>query len=519
MKEGGPVLHTSPEQDVAEQQFAQDKYGNQVVTFRGMTGTITELAEKGCPIDLTNVGPEKIERYTINIMNSSGAEINPEDEQKFRSVLEAQGKEFNVTVRQESLSVESEVKRESIADKKKQDFSEKFTDKSKENSSQATVQAQTENLTKQQKPERRAVVELTIDASSSRPKQVAELPLQQEDKRVNKEPDTPMTQAERYTVEEYAVVNQILPEHEIKQERVATAEVLEKHIEPKMDFIAEIQAQEEDGNEEYSIDIEDDANHIDTEDVADELSSLWHELDEQDTESMNKLVGIDEDEQAAMELRATADYLAEEDIVLTSEVLEPEGTNEQTRTHERMPQSLSQDLEQAVVAFEADASPEEAEAVEKLYQELTQIAEFIAEIRAGQPAEQLVPELTTSERDGTDEAVELIEHPALQGITEEQLIGRLEVVCERLLDKLDIPHDAELIQLMVAELLKPQEANEQDLDISKLSAEEREKLGMRNFKYGLTFTQLNADLAALQAALHAKLGTAALKQSSLELAA
>ena len=129
MKEGGPVLHASPEQDVAERQFAQDKYGNQVVTFRGMTGTITELAEKGCPIDLTNVGPEKIERYTINIMNSSGAEIDPEDEQKFRSVLEAQGKEFNVTVRQESLSVESEVKRESIADKKKQDFSEKFTKK------------------------------------------------------------------------------------------------------------------------------------------------------------------------------------------------------------------------------------------------------------------------------------------------------------------------------------------------------------------------------------------------------
>ncbi len=508
-KEGGPAFLPSPEQDVVERQFVQDKYGDQVVTFRGMTGTISDLAEKGCPIDLTNVEPEKIERYTINIMNSSGAEIDPEDEQKFRDTLEVQGKEFNMKIREISQSVEGVTKAEDI---KKNAVAHEQTVKKSSQESMHTP-------TVRQESSGQDVAVRTIDTSPLEPKQVPELPSKNEEVRADGKQTAPLEQVDYNALENIA--NQAATEQKAKVDE----ELPEQHIRVEVKPAIEVQSQEENISEEAAsielfepsvLDKENlistekrSANIIDAEDTSDELSNLWYELNKSDIDTES----IDENEEAAMKLGATADYLVEEDVALISEAPEPEGQEQEPQA------SFTEDLEQAVAAFEAEASPEDAGEVEKLYQELTQIAEFIAELREGQATERLVAGLVENEAGETTEINEVIEHAGLQGITEEQLVSRLEIVCEQLLDKLEIEYDKELIQLIVAELLKPKAAEEQDFSIENLSAEEREKLGMHNYKYRLTFTQLQHDMADIEARLQAYIGKVAVARDDYDLAA
>lgn len=151
------------------------------------------------------------------------------------------------------------------------------------------------------------------------------------------------------------------------------------------------------------------------------------------------------------------------------------------------PDLVLSNVKHAILAFEAEATPEESEQMDMLFAEMTQITEFLTELQSRDIA--VAAEILESQP--THTTGEVIEHMPLTAITEEQLIARLEVVCERMLVMLDAPHDKEHVQVMVHQLITLIEDREAWDKSKALTPEELAVMGTREYK--LAFHQQLSD--------------------------
>ena len=151
------------------------------------------------------------------------------------------------------------------------------------------------------------------------------------------------------------------------------------------------------------------------------------------------------------------------------------------------PDLVLSNVKHAILAFEAEATPEESEQMDMLFAEMTQITEFLTELQSRDIA--TAAEILESQP--TNTTGEVIEHMPLTAITEEQLIARLEIVCERMLVMLDAPHDREHVQVMVHQLITLVEDREAWDKSKALTPEELAVMGTREYK--LAFHQQLSD--------------------------
>lgn len=54
-----------------------ERYGDEVVTFKGVTGPISALIEL-CPVPKDQMDPQKVEEWTANILVESGVDVPQE---------------------------------------------------------------------------------------------------------------------------------------------------------------------------------------------------------------------------------------------------------------------------------------------------------------------------------------------------------------------------------------------------------------------------------------------------------
>lgn len=141
-------------------------------------------------------------------------------------------------------------------------------------------------------------------------------------------------------------------------------------------------------------------------------------------------------------------------------------------------------VKRAIMAFETEATPEESEQIGMLYAEMTQITEFLSQLQVQEASEALAGFAQQSV-----EMMEAIEHAPLNAITEEQLIARLEIVCERVLTMLDAPHDKEYVQAMVQQLVTLIEDREAWDKSKALTTEELAVMGTREYKLAFRHQQ------------------------------
>jgi len=155
------------------------------------------------------------------------------------------------------------------------------------------------------------------------------------------------------------------------------------------------------------------------------------------------------------------------------------------------PDLVLSNVKHAILAFEAEASPEESEQMDMLFAEMTQITEFLTELQSRDIA--TAAEILESQP--TNTTGEVIEHMPLNAITKEQLIARLEIVCERMLVMLDAPHDREHVQVMVHQLITLIEDREAWDKSKALTPEELAVMGTREYKLAFRHQQSSDSMA------------------------
>lgn len=141
-------------------------------------------------------------------------------------------------------------------------------------------------------------------------------------------------------------------------------------------------------------------------------------------------------------------------------------------------------VKHAIMAFETESTSEESEQIDMLYAEMTQITEFLSRLQVEEASEAL-DVFAQQSKDGAD----AIEHVPLSAITEEQLIARLEIVCERMLVMLDAPHNKEYIQALIQQLVTLVEDREAWDRSKALTPEELAIMGTREYKLAFRHQQ------------------------------
>lgn len=98
MQERGPILTLEQEQYPEPDLSQHESYQQQILNIGGISGTIDDLIKR-CPIPPERMTVETKNRFLINAMNESGAEIEPEHTEMFERQLVAQGTEVKFTIR------------------------------------------------------------------------------------------------------------------------------------------------------------------------------------------------------------------------------------------------------------------------------------------------------------------------------------------------------------------------------------------------------------------------------------